>query len=61
MSGPYRYHPPTPDPTPAQIRQACREIQSTWSQREFYARAGALYRALTIPVVKVASPGREPK
>ena len=28
------------DPTPEDIATACREIQRTWSQREFYIRAG---------------------
>lgn len=30
----YRYKPPTPDPTPEQIRERCQEIQARWTPME---------------------------
>ncbi|MEX2169513.1 MAG: hypothetical protein WD851_09380 [Pirellulales bacterium] len=34
-----RYHPPTADPSPAEIRQRCEVIQRTWSAEERERRA----------------------
>lgn len=34
------YKPPTTDPTPREIEQACAEIQQTWTAADFAIRAG---------------------
>ncbi len=44
------------DPTPAEIRAICWEIQSEWSERERQRRAGLIvgeeeYEPWTVPVV----------
>jgi len=32
--------PPNGDPTPEQIREMCREIRKSWSEREHWLRSG---------------------
>ena len=34
-----RYKPPTPDPSPQEIRKACWKIQATWTPAERQRRA----------------------
>lgn len=40
-----------PDPTHEEIREACREIQSEWNEREFQKRAGIRPVPWSAPVV----------
>lgn len=40
-----------PDPTHEEIREACLEIQSEWSEREFKKRAGVRPAPWTAPTV----------
>lgn len=39
-------------PSREEIRRACREIQSTWSENERAARAGFRPKILTVPVTR---------
>jgi hypothetical protein len=40
MAAKKRQTPPIYQPTPAEIRRACEEIQQAWSERECRRRAG---------------------
>ena len=35
-----KYHAPTADPTPSEIRQACRNIQAQWTEQQERHRRG---------------------
>ena len=48
-----RYHAPTAEPTPAEIRQACRNIQAGWTEQQERHHRGlrGLAVAYEVPVV----------
>ena len=43
-----------PDPTPAEIRRRCREVQDTWKPSQEWQRAGRPERGWTAPVTTIS-------
>ena len=48
-----KYHPPTPDPTPRQIRAACLRIQRTWDAATEQSRR---LSSVTLPGLSIVRP-----